>query len=144
MLRTSCEWSCVVLWPKNSPESDSSVQGTGQVQNVLFHLLLMSFEEETFLKCGNTTSSWNNKGRAYSRNSILFGNLIRPFPIALSTFWPLFWLWSTILHFEHPWALFRTLGNIWAIFHISSNICLLKHFKTKTVCRSQRESCSRS
>ena len=63
MLRTSCEWSCVVLWPKNSPESDSNVQGTGQVRNVLFHLLLMSLEEETFLKCGNTKSSWNNKGQ---------------------------------------------------------------------------------
>ena len=44
----------------------------------------------------------------------------RPFPIAVRTFWALFWVWSTTLHFEHPEALFRTLGNIWAIFHISS------------------------
>ena len=72
------------------------------------------------------------------------GLAARPFQIALSTFWTLSRVWSTILHFEHPLAFFRTLGNIWAIFHISSNICLLKHFKAKTVCRSQRESYSRS
>ena len=34
-----------MLWPKNSPESDGSVQGPGQVQNVLFHLLSMSSED---------------------------------------------------------------------------------------------------
>ena len=54
-----------------------------------------------------------------TKNASIYGLSGRPFPIALSTFWALSWVWSTILHFEHPLALFRTLGNIWAIFQVS-------------------------
>jgi hypothetical protein len=52
-------------------------------------------------------------------NCLQHSILSRPFPIALSTFWALFLVWSTILHVEQHWALLHTLGNIWAIFHIS-------------------------
>ena len=50
-----------------------------------------------------------------------------------------FWaLLSTFLHFG------QHLSNISHFKQILSNICLVKHFKAKTVCHSQRESCSRS
>ena len=49
--------------------------------------------------------------------------------------------WAPLSIFSH---FGRHLSNISHFELISSNICLLKHFKAKTVCRSQRESCSRS
>ena len=56
-------------------------------------------------------------------------------------FGALFCILSTLKHFFALWATFEQYFTFRANFEQHS---LLKHFKAKSVCRSQRESCSRS
>ena len=47
------------------------------------------------------------------------------FPIVLGTFSALFWIWSSILHFQHSWTLPWLLSRNWAFFTFWATI---KHF----------------
>ena len=49
----------------------------------------------------------------------------RHFPIVLGTFSALFWIWSSILHFQHSWTLSWLLSRNWAFFTFWATI---KHF----------------
>ena len=49
----------------------------------------------------------------------------RHFPKVLGTFSALFWIWSSILHFQLSWTLSRLLSKNWAFFTFWATI---KHF----------------
>ena len=52
----------------------------------------------------------------------------RHFQIVLGTFSALFWIWSSILHFQHSWILSWLLSRNWAFFTLWATIKQLKFF----------------
>lgn len=83
--------------------------------NMVVDMLRRSILLDVWKKISSGTLGTHGKNLRFEK---IFKLVHRPFPIALSTVLSTFLSLEHYFVFEHPYALFRTLGNIWAIFLI--------------------------